>query len=314
VPLDPTPSALALVLALAWDALAGEPPAALHPVVWMGRVTDALVARAPHDAPVAELAYGVALAIGVPLVFAASGGVALVLAEPLPLVRLALETYLLKSAFALRALGDAARVVRDDLTAGDLPAARSHLASLCSRDAGALAPDEVAAAAVESVAENASDSFVAPLVFWVALGVPGALLYRAVNTLDAMVGYRGRFEHLGKASARLDDVLNWVPARVTAWLLLAAGGVHGADVAAGRRVLARDGAATPSPNAGRPMAAMAGVLGVALAKQGCYRLGDPGRPVDAGSIDAAWRLVRTACLAAAVAALLLAGVRHAAAR
>jgi adenosylcobinamide-phosphate synthase len=314
VPFDPTPSALALVLALAWDALLGEPPAVAHPVVWMGRVTGALVARAPDDAPAAELAFGVALAAAVPLLFATGGAVLLAVAEPLPLARLLLETYLLKSAFALRALGDAARVVRDDLAAGDVPGARAHLSSLCSRDASALEPPDLAAAAVESVAENASDSFVAPLAFYVVLGLPGALLYRAVNTLDAMVGYRGRFERLGKASARLDDALNWAPARMTAALLRVAGWLDGADVRRAAYVLARDGARTASPNAGRPMAAMAGLLGVALAKPGCYSLGDPRRPVDGGTIDAAWRHARTACLVASVVALAAVGLRHAVAR
>jgi len=310
----PGEAALALVLALAWDALLGEPPAALHPVVWMGRMTSALVARAPSGGRTKQLAWGVALAAGVPLLFAAGGALVLALAAPAAPLRLLLATYLLKSTFALRALGDAAGVVRDDLARDDLPAARAHLASLCSRDASALAPAEVAAAAVESVAENASDSVVAPLAFYVVLGLPGALFYRAVNTLDAMVGYRGRFERLGKASARLDDLLNWLPARLTAYLLLAAGRLHGADVASGARILARDGARTASPNAGRPMAAMAGLLGVALAKPGCYVLGDPRRAVGTGTIDAAWRLVRTAALVAAALALTLLLVRHAVAR
>ena len=162
---------------------------------------------------------------------------------------------------------------------------------------------------MESVAENASDSAVAPLLFWAVLGVPGAVAYRAVNTLDARVGYRGRHEWLGKASARLDDLLNLVPARVTAALLLVAGLACGADARRGLAVLRRDGARTESPNAGRPMAAMAGLLGVRLEKVGQYQLGDPIRPVTGETIFAAWRIAWLAALAAAALAAAAGGWR-----
>jgi adenosylcobinamide-phosphate synthase len=183
------------------------------------------------------------------------------------------------------------------------------LASLCSRDPAALDAGQLAAAATESLAENASDSFVAPLFYYALLGVPGAIGYRAVNTLDAMIGYRGRYEYLGKAAARLDDVLNWIPARITAALLVVAGALTGRDAAGGWRVLRRDGGRTASPNAGRPMAAMAGLLGVALDKPGHYRLGDGPAPT-AAAIAAAWRVVTVAAALAAAAALLTLGARH----
>src|SRR5262245_39328812 len=132
-----TPSWLALLLALAWDRLLGEPPAALHPVVWMGRAIDVALRAAPqhrHRSPARELVYGAAIALLLPLGCAALGWALLAATARMPLLQLALETYLLKSAFALRALGDAARDVRDPLLAGDLAAARVALRSLCSRD------------------------------------------------------------------------------------------------------------------------------------------------------------------------------------
>src|SRR5262249_42349128 len=146
--------------------------------------------------------------------------------------------------------------VRDALDAGDLRGARAGLPSLCSRDPSALSVAAVTAATIESVAENASDSVVAPLLFFGFFGLPGAAFYRAANTLDAMIGYRGPLERVGKVAARLDDCLNFVPARLTAFLLLAAGAGTGADVARGFATLRRDAARTESPNAGRPMAAM----------------------------------------------------------
>jgi adenosylcobinamide-phosphate synthase len=301
-------AALVLALAVAIDLAVGELPAAAHPVVWMGRVITALERRAPRAGAAAQLAFGAAMALAVPALFAGGALLACRAASRWPLVALAVEVLLLKSAFAVRALGDAAEAVAAALRRGALGEARVRLGWLCSRDPSSLDAPLVAAAAVESVAENTSDSVVAPLLFYALLGVPGALLYRAVNTLDARVGYHGRTEWLGKASARLDDLLNLVPARLTAGLLLLAGAVAGADPRRGAAVLLRDGGRTESPNAGRPMAAMAGLLGVALEKPGCYRLGDPLRPVDAATISAAWRLARGAALAgAAIAAALAAG-------
>ncbi|MBY0276455.1 adenosylcobinamide-phosphate synthase CbiB [Candidatus Binatia bacterium] len=301
--LDVAPSGVALLLALAWDVLLGEPPAKMHPVVWMGRAIDVALRLAPRRGAVLQLAYGVVVAVLLPLGCAALAAGVLVATARMPLLQLAVETYLLKSAFALRALGEAARAVRDPLARRDLPAARYALRSLCSRDAGALDEALVAAAAVESVAENASDSVVAPLLFYVVLGLPGALLYRMANTLDARIGYHGRYEWLGKPAARLDDALNLLPARATALLLLVAGWLRGCDVRRARAIGRRDARRTASPNAGHPMATMAGLLGVALEKPDAYRLGDALRPVGPDTIDEAWRLTRSSAAAMVVLAL-----------
>ncbi|MCE9574302.1 MAG: adenosylcobinamide-phosphate synthase CbiB [Deltaproteobacteria bacterium] len=294
-------AALALAAALAIDLAWGEPPIALHPVVWMGRMIAACERRAPRRGPLRQLGAGAAIALAVPLAFIGLGA-AVASAAPSPLAFL-LAIWLLTSSFAIRALGHAAFAVRDALARDDLPAARDALRSLCSRDPRGLDGPELAAAAVESVAENASDSVVAPLFYYALFGLPGALGYRAVNTLDARLGYRGRYEYLGKASARLDDLLNLVPARLTAALLLVAGALSGADARRGWAIWRRDAGATASPNAGRPMATMAGLLGVQLVKPGHYRLGDPGAPLTASTIDHAWRIVHRAALSAAAIAL-----------
>src|SRR5262249_46813113 len=158
-------------------------------------------------------------------------------------------------------LGQAALRVVKPLDADNLDEARVALRSLCSRDPSELSREELLAATIESLAENASDSFVAPLFYFALFGIPGAIAYRAINTLDAMIGYRGKSEALGKFAARLDDVANFIPARLTALLFLALGWLLGSDAARGWRILRRDGANTPSPNGGRPMATMAGLLG-----------------------------------------------------
>jgi adenosylcobinamide-phosphate synthase len=304
----PLHAAGVLAAALALDRLLGEYPARLHPVVWMGRVISALHRRAPRAGRAAPFAYGLAMALLVPALFAVGAALALRAARVHPALAFAAEALLLKSTFAVRALGEAAAGVGGALARGDLPAARLGLRSLCSRDPSALEAPQVAAAAVESVAENASDSFVAPLVFWAVLGVPGAMAYRAINTLDARVGYHGRYEWLGKASARLDDLANLVPARLTAALLLLAGALRGGDLGRGVFTLLRDGGKTESPNAGRPMAAMAGLLGVELEKVGCYRLGGGLAPAGHATIAAAWRVASAAALGAAVLAAAASGV------
>jgi adenosylcobinamide-phosphate synthase len=295
--------------ALAVDVFVGEPPAALHPVVWMGRLQRRLRRRAPTR-PAPAFVYGCALAALGPLVFGGGAWMVLRVASPWPWLQLGLAIWLLKSAFAIRALGVAALTVARALAAGDLAAARQGLRSLVSRDTAALSEPLLAAAAIESVAENTSDSLVAPLCFFVVAGVPGAIAYRACNTLDAMIGYHGETEWLGKAAARLDDAANLVPARLTAALLVVATALTGGATAEALRIWWRDGGRTESPNAGRPMAAMAGALDVQLEKVGHYRLGDGKGALGASSIARAVGLMYVACaLAAAGAAALLWGRR-----
>jgi adenosylcobinamide-phosphate synthase len=250
------------------------------------------------------------MALAVPALFA--GGAALLLAgsRHMGLAGVFLEALALKSAFALRELGEAGARVRDALRRGAVGEAREGLRALCSRDPSRLDPPQLAAAAIESLAENASDSVVAPVFWYLLLGLPGALAYRAANTLDARIGYHGRHEWLGKVAARLDDLWNLLPARLTALLLLLAGLFCGADVRRGARVLRRDGGKTESPNAGRPMAAVAGLLGVQLEKVGRYRLGDPVEPLGAEKIAAAWRLASLAAFLAVGISVAVLGVVH----
>lgn len=201
----------------------------------------------------------------------------------------AVEALALTSTFAHRALGEAVRRMGEALERGDLTAARAALPSLCSRDPAALDQAELGAAAIESCAENTSDSVVAPLFYYTLFGLPGALAYRAVNTLDAMLGYHGTLEHLGKAAARLDDLANLVPARATALLLWLAGG-GGGDLFRVRR----DARRTESPNAGYPMAMMAALLRVRLSKPDAYVLGAGHRQPCARDVARAWRLAERA--------------------
>jgi adenosylcobinamide-phosphate synthase len=280
------------VLAAAWllDWLVGEPPARLHPVVWMGNVIAPLRRMQPR-APALELWLGGAYALAVVAGFAGAAWLLVRLLAPWPAARLALETYVLWSCFALKGLLLAGREMQRALAARDLPRARQALTSLCSRDPSQLSERELCGATIESITENTSDSVVAPLLYFALLGVPGAVAYRAANTLDAMVGYHGRFEYLGKLAARLDDALNLLPARLTALTLWCSGALLSLSPGLGGRVWWRDHARTESPNAGHVMAMAAGLLGVRLDKRDAYVLGSELKEPDAAALTQALRLV-----------------------
>jgi adenosylcobinamide-phosphate synthase len=211
---------------------------------------------------------------------------------PLPVYWLA-EACVLKTTFAYRGLMQAAQQVQAALDAGELEHARQLVSwHLVSRDTTTLTPSQVAAATVESVAENASDGIIAPLVFYALGGLPAALAYRFINTADAMLGYRDpEHEWLGKVPARLDDLVNLVPARLTAGLFLFATWLLSGPTHRALRIWWRDAGQTASPNAGRPMSVMAGALGVELKKVGYYCLGAGQALPAAQDIPAAIRLL-----------------------
>jgi adenosylcobinamide-phosphate synthase len=302
----------ALWVALAIDRWLGEPAARWHPVVWIGRylggagrriAPQAEGARSPDRARFAAgaLAWGA----GAAMVLLAAWAVAAAAGRLPGWAEALLLGLALKPLLAWRMLRDEVLAVEAAL-AGSLDAGRDRLAHLVSRDVHALNEAEVRESAIESLAENLNDSVVAPVFWFVLFGLPGAALYRFANTADAMWGYRsvrqGRvWEWAGKWAARADDVLSWLPARLTAVLLLLSCSLSRERERAGVRALlatARESRRTPSPNSGWPMAAMALCLGVRLAKPGVYALNGAGRAASAADTQ------RAASLAARVVVLL----------
>ena len=193
---------------------------------------------------------------------------------------------LFKSTFSIRMLFQVGRRMALLVNANSLDEVRLGLRALVSRDVTELTLDDATAATVESVSENLTDSIVAPMVAFALFGLPGAFVYRAINTLDSMIGYHGRYEYLGKASARLDDVVNWIPSRITA-ILLVIGSLFlpGQKLSNAWRIMWRDHGVTESPNAGWTMSAMAGALGIRLTKIGFYQLGDASKPIHPQDIN-----------------------------
>jgi adenosylcobinamide-phosphate synthase len=303
-------------LALVLDTLLGDPPNRFHPVAWMGQIIAVAWKNAPRRGRLAPLAYGLGLAAGGA---GAIAGIAYGLERstgslPVPVARLA-EAGLLKLAISPRGLSRAAGDVQVALEVGDLAEARRLVSwHLVSRDTSTLSASQVAAATVESVAENASDGVVAPLLYYLAGGLPAVLAYRYINTADAMLGYRDAArEWLGKGPARLDDAANWVAARVTAVLLLVGALLAGEDARGAWRVWRRDARKTASPNAGHPMSVVAGALGIEMEKVGHYRLGAGGRHPVPSDIHRSVRLLRIAVVLTVILAAvlsILAGKRH----
>jgi adenosylcobinamide-phosphate synthase len=296
-----------LLLAVALDLALGDPPNRFHPVSWMGTLIAAGRRTARHLPSRLLVASGVALIALVASVAYLVGAAAQAVAGWLPWsLGVLAQAWLFKCSFSLRGLVAAVWEVRDALATGDLAGARTALGRhLVSRPVDALDPEATASGAIESLSENLTDSWIAPLCFYLVGGIPAAWAYRAVNTADAMIGYRdGVLAQLGWATARFDDLLNLVPSRLGALAVGAGAWLSGERPGGAWRAWLRDGGATASPNAGQTMAAMAGALGVTLEKLGHYRLGDGERP-GVVSIHRAIRVFAAAVGASLAGALLL---------
>jgi len=298
----------AVVVALALDRLFGEPPARLHPVAWMGKALGASGAPWPRLAPRGQFLCGAAAWIAGGGVVLAAAALAVAMMRRLPLLppwsvvaHVLILGILLKPLLAWRMLRDEVAGVESALAEG-IEAGRQRLSRLVSRDTRRLNAAEVRESALESLAENLNDSLVAPLLWFSLGGLPAAALYRFANTADAMWGYRDRWEWAGKWAARADDVLSYVPARLTALLLALTGRRSPRGLGAVARV-------TPSPNGGWPMGMLALALGVRLRKPGVYALNAEGLEPCATDTERALGICgRAAWLAVAISAAVLAAL------
>jgi len=281
MPQAATIRALAIVVAFCVDHVLGEPPSRFHPVVWMGKAlssTDAPWAQAP---PRIAFARGAAAWIIGAAVMSVAAWAAVIVIQQVgfasvsivnELAQAALLGLLLKPLLSWRMLIREVAAVECAVDSG-IESGRAQLRRLVSRDTAQLSVIEIRESALESLAENFNDSFVAPLFWFVIGGLPAAALYRFANTADAMWGYRGRWEWAGKWAARADDVLSYIPARLAA-VILALSAWHSPSQL---RWIAR---VTPSPNGGWPMGMLALALDVRLSKPGVYVLNSTGAAVE----------------------------------
>lgn len=271
-----TAEAVAVMIgALILDRAMGEPSNTYHPVAYLGRVIAALLSRLGD-----HRLSGVLLYVSTALPFALG---AYLLASLQGVAGLVLAAFILKLQFSWRGLEEHARPVADHLLQGEVDEARKAVSSIVGRDTSSLEERHIASAAVESVGDSTVDGIIAPLFYFVVLslafgvpeGVAGAALYRATNTLDSMVGYRKKgLLDIGFFSAKMDDLLSYVPARISGGLLILSALFLGEAWRNSVGIYLRDRCKTPSPNAGHPISAVAGALGVQLEKIGVYRIGE----------------------------------------
>ncbi len=264
-----------LILAVLIDIIIGEPPAFLHPVVWMGKLISLFVKNAPSNHRkfygflMVFFCVGVSVLTGMLLVFPGTGILSLIVAA-----------FFLKSTFSIRMLLLSALGIKKDMDIGDLEKVRSDLKTFVGRDTAKLNEHQSASAVIESLAESFVDGILSPLLYFMLFGLPGALAYRMINTLDSMVGYKKEpFAALGFAAARLDDLVNFVPARLSLVFIFIASFLTGKPFDAIKTCIS-DHNKTASPNSGWSMAAVSGALNVRLEKVGYHVLGngygDPG--------------------------------------
>ncbi len=274
-----------LILALLLDITLGEPPNRYHPVAWLGKLISFQLKFSPDTGSVGQFVYGAwmvlltASVIAVPFCYALS-----FLQNWNIIVYAIISAYLLKNTFSLRGLWLAVQKVKECLLLDDIANARLEVTALVSRDTQDLSRQQLISASIESCAENLCDSFVAPLFYYAIFGLPGAIVYRVINTFDAMIGFHGRWEYTGKFAARLDDVINYIPARISSFLIVLAS-LYTGHAGDGWQVMLREHNKTESPNAGWTMSAMAGTLGIELEKAGVYKLGAGTGTISTASIS-----------------------------
>jgi adenosylcobinamide-phosphate synthase len=290
------------LLAVALDIFLGEMPARVHPVVWIGNLIALLRARAR-----ASRASGIILAAIVIASTVLAGHMLVKAAGYIPFLSLIVSAYLFKSTFAIRCLlqvsHDIGRMIDTDMDG-----AKSMLPALVGRDTSSLTKSQASSAVIESLSENYVDSILSPIFYYLlfsplGFGLEAALAFKAISTMDSMIGYKTKgLKEIGFAGARLDDLVNFIPARISIYLIALSSPTH---AKAALKAAFRDHGRTPSPNSGWPMAALAGALDIRLEKPGYYVLQEYGVAPQTSDVPRALRHMQTAIALTLVVALLM---------
>lgn len=289
--------------AVVLDLLIGDPRWLPHPVIGMGKAIRRVEGWIRQRATTAQSLKRAGMLL--PVIVAGGSFVLawllLVLCGAIhPWLAWGVEIVLIATTIAIKGLREAGLEVYGHLRSGNIAEARRSLSMVVGRDTGHLDEPEIVRGTVETVAENIVDAVIAPLFFALIGGAPLAMAYRAVNTLDSMVGYKNdKYQHIGWASARLDDIANWIPARLTAGLLTMVAAMLSLQWKKAIKMVRRDARKHPSPNSGFPESAVAGALGVRLGGENSYQgvisfrayMGDPERPLEAEHIRVTNRLL-----------------------
>ena len=275
-----------LAIAVVVDLLFGDPPNKIHPTAWIG-ITISWLEKISPQSNRDRVMYGLVIVVLIPALWA---GLSYIIDQSIsninPIAHVIVAGLILKTTFSMRMLHRTALSIKTLLMQDNITQVRIQMSSLVSRDTRFMTKSQATAATIESVSENITDSFVGPILAFALFGLPGAVAYRAINTLDSMIGYHGKYEYLGKPSAKLDDFINLIPARLSACLLLTSAiFLPGQSCTQAWKIMRRDHARTASPNAGWTMSVMAGSLGILLEKEDQYQLGDAKKTIEPKDIS-----------------------------
>lgn len=282
-----------IIIAIIIDVILGEPPAKLHPVVWMGKLIDFFT---NYLIGYRSKISGIILTIIIVTIFTLATYVLLHLLVFNYLVYILVSSVVLWVTFAIKALLSSAESMKNDID-DNIQRARQSMSYLVSRNTAELTEEDLVSATIETLTENITDSVIAPLFYAFIFGVPGAVAYRAVNTLDAMVGYKTPEKiMIGWFPAKLDDILNFIPARIAGILVVIAAAFLMLDWKNAYKIMRRDARKPDSPNSGFSMAAAAGALDIKLKKIGHYEIGDGSSPLTPDKITEAVSLAKMTIL------------------
>ena len=289
--------------ALLLDFLIGDPKTKYHPTAWIGKLIAVLVPFTRNNSPKKELFGGILIVFAVvaivsTLLVALDFGISLLTIDVISLVvSIAVGSILLKTTIAIRGMQKHALAVVDALEKDDLDSARNHLSMIVKRNTKHLDKNHISSAVLESVSENTVDGITGPLFYYAIFGLPGAFVYRAINTIDSMVGYKtSLFRNIGWFGANCDTILNYIPSRLTGLVMILSALILGYNWKESFYIMRRDGKKLESPNAGFPIAALAGALGTKLEKINYYAVGDGNIEFTKSHIISAIRLMKVSSI------------------
>ena len=289
--------------ALLLDFLIGDPKTKYHPTAWIGKLIAVLVPFSRNNSPKKELLGGILIVFTVvvivsTLLVALDFGISLLTIDVISLVvSIVIGSILLKTTIAIRGMQKHALSVVDALEKDDLDSARNHLSMIVKRNTKHLDKNHISSAVLESVSENTVDGITGPLFYYAIFGLPGAFVYRAINTIDSMIGYKtSLFRNIGWFGANCDTILNYIPSRLTGLVMILSALILGYNWKESFYIMRRDGKKLESPNAGFPIAALAGALGTKLEKINCYAVGDGNIELTKSHIISAIRLMKVSSI------------------
>ena len=289
--------------ALLLDFLIGDPKTKYHPTAWIGKLIAVLVPFTRNNSPKKELFGGILIVFAVvaivsTLLVALDFGISLLTIDIVSLVvSIAVGSILLKTTIAIRGMQKHALAVVDALEKDDLDSARNHLSMIVKRNTKHLDKNHISSAVLESVSENTVDGITGPLFYYAIFGLPGAFVYRAINTIDSMIGYKtSLFRNIGWFGANCDTILNYIPSRLTGLVMILSALILGYNWKESFYIMKRDCKKLESPNAGFPIAALAGALGTKLEKINYYAVGDGNIEFTKSHIISAIRLMKVSSI------------------